>query len=212
MWNFAGRQNDIHSPAPGDRFVGNWECGIPFIDFRLGDQSDAPDYLLNNKGKNHYYMLPLILGLIGLCWQLGKRNNEGKNKDGYRSFAIVFLLFFLTGLAIVVYLNQTPYQPRERDYAYAGSFYAFCIWIGLGVMAIIDLINRVIKNDKAQTVVAAIAVLVILLVPAQMASQNWDDHDRSNRYAARDFAWLAGALIFCGGCIALNYLRLGFSL
>ena len=204
MWNFSGRQNDLQSY--GDLIKGNWITGIPFIDNALlGDQSKLPTELKENKGHNVYYMLPLILGLIGLCWQLGKRNNEGKNKDGYRSFAIVFLLFFLTGLAIVVYLNQTPYQPRERDYAYAGSFYAFCIWIGLGVMAIIDLINRVIKNDKAQTVVAAIAVLVILLVPAQMASQNWDDHDRSNRYAARDFGanYLKScdkeAIIFCNG-------------
>ncbi|MBQ5774639.1 MAG: DUF2723 domain-containing protein [Paludibacteraceae bacterium] len=204
MWNFSGRQNDLQSY--GDLTKGNWITGIPFIDNALlGDQSKLPTELKENKGHNVYYMLPLILGLIGLCWQLGKRNNEGKNKDGYRSFAIVFLLFFLTGLAIVVYLNQTPYQPRERDYAYAGSFYAFCIWIGLGVMAIIDLINRVIKNDKAQTVVAAIAVLVILLVPAQMASQNWDDHDRSNRYAARDFGanYLKScdkeAIIFCNG-------------
>ena len=204
MWNFSGRQNDLQSY--GDLTKGNWITGIPFIDNALlGDQSKLPTELKENKGHNVYYMLPLILGLIGLCWQLGKRNNEGKNKDGYRSFAIVFLLFFLTGLAIVVYLNQTPYQPRERDYAYAGSFYAFCIWIGLGVMAIIDLINRVIKNDKAQTVVAAIAVLVTFLVPAQMASQNWDDHDRSNRYAARDFGanYLKScdkeAIIFCNG-------------
>ena len=204
MWNFSGRQNDLQSY--GDLTKGNWITGVPFIDNALlGDQSNLPTELKENKGHNVYYMFPLILGLIGLCWQLGKRNNEGKNKDGYRSFAIVFLLFFLTGLAIVVYLNQTPYQPRERDYAYAGSFYAFCIWIGLGVMAIIDLINRVIKNDKAQTVVAAIAVLVILLVPAQMASQNWDDHDRSNRYAARDFGanYLKScdkeAIIFCNG-------------
>ncbi len=204
MWNFSGRQNDLQSY--GDLTKGNWITGVPFIDNALlGDQSKLPTELKENKGHNVYYMFPLILGLIGLCWQLGKRNNEGKNKDGYRSFAIVFLLFFLTGLAIVVYLNQTPYQPRERDYAYAGSFYAFCIWIGLGVMAIIDLINRVIKNDKAQTVVAAIAVLVILLVPAQMASQNWDDHDRSNRYAARDFGanYLKScdkeAIIFCNG-------------
>ena len=204
MWNFSGRQNDLQSY--GDLTKGNWITGIPFIDNALlGDQSKLPTELKENKGHNVYYMLPLILGLIGLCWQLGKRNNEGKNKDGYRSFAIVFLLFFLTGLAIVVYLNQTPYQPRERDYAYAGSFYAFCIWIGLGVMAIIDLINYVIKNDKAQTVVAAIAVLVTFLVPAQMASQNWDDHDRSNRYAARDFGanYLKScdkeAIIFCNG-------------
>ena len=170
-----------------------------------GDQSKLPSELRENKGHNVYYMLPLLLGLIGMFWQLGKRQNEGKNKEGVRSFAIVFLLFFLTGLAIVVYLNQTPYQPRERDYAYAGSFYAFCIWIGLGVMAIIDMLNRVVKNEKARIAVAAVAVLVTLLVPVQMASQNWDDHDRSNRYAARDFGanYLKScdkeAIIFCNG-------------
>ena len=204
MWNFAGRQNDLQSS--GELTKGNWISGIPFIDnLMLGDQSKLPTELRENKGHNVYYFLPLILGVIAIFWQLGRRNNQGKNKEGYRSFAIVFLLFFLTGLAIVVYLNQTPYQPRERDYAYAGSFYAFCIWIGLGVMAIIDMLNNVIKNEKVRTAVAAVAVLVILLVPAQMALQNWDDHDRSNRYAARDFGanYLKScdkeAIIFCNG-------------
>ena len=204
MWNFAGRQNDLQSS--GELTKGNWISGIPFIDnLMLGDQSKLPTELRENKGHNVYYFLPLLLGLVAILWQLGRRNNQGKNKEGYRSFAIVFLLFFLTGLAIVVYLNQTPYQPRERDYAYAGSFYAFCIWIGLGVMAIIDMLNNVIKNEKARTAVAAVAVLVTLLVPAQMASQNWDDHDRSNRYAARDFGanYLKScdkeAIIFCNG-------------
>ncbi|MBR2450817.1 MAG: DUF2723 domain-containing protein [Paludibacteraceae bacterium] len=204
MWNFAGRQNDLQSY--GDITKGQWISGIPFIDNALyGDQSTLPTELRENKGHNVYYFLPLILGLIGLFWQLSKRQNAGKNKEGFRSFAIVFLLFFLTGLAIVVYLNQTPYQPRERDYAYAGSFYAFCIWIGIGVMALIDILNRVVKNEKARTAVAAAAVLVTMLVPAQMASQNWDDHDRSNRYAARDFGanYLKScdkeAIIFCNG-------------
>ena len=204
MWNFAGRQNDIQSH--GDLTKGNWISGIPFIDnAMLGDQSKLPSELRENKGHNVYYFLPLILGLIGLFWQLGKRNNTEKNKEGYRSFAIVFLLFFLTGLAIVVYLNQTPYQPRERDYAYAGSFYAFCIWIGLGVMAIIDMFNQAVKNEKARVLVAVATVIETLLVPAQMASQNWDDHDRSNRYAARDFGanYLKScdeeAIIFCNG-------------
>ena len=204
MWNFAGRQNDFQSS--GELTKGNWISGIPFIDnLMLGDQSKLPTELRENKGHNVYYFLPLLLGLVAILWQLGRRNNQGKNKEGYRSFAIVFLLFFLTGLAIVVYLNQTPYQPRERDYAYAGSFYAFCIWIGLGVMAIIDMLNNVIKNEKARTAAAAVAVLVTLLVPAQMASQNWDDHDRSNRYAARDFGanYLKScdkeAIIFCNG-------------
>ena len=204
MWNFAGRQNDLQSS--GELTKGNWISGIPFIDnLMLGGQSKLPTELRENKGHNVYYFLPLLLGLVAILWQLGRRNNQGKNKEGYRSFAIVFLLFFLTGLAIVVYLNQTPYQPRERDYAYAGSFYAFCIWIGLGVMAIIDMLNNVIKNEKARTAAAAVAVLVTLLVPAQMASQNWDDHDRSNRYAARDFGanYLKScdkeAIIFCNG-------------
>ena len=204
MWNFAGRQNDLQSH--GELTKGNWISGIPFIDNALyGDQSKLPTELRENKGHNVYYFLPLILGLIGLLWQLSKRQNAGEKKEGYRSFAIVFLLFFLTGLAIVVYLNQTPYQPRERDYAYAGSFYAFCIWIGLGVMAIIDMLNNVVKNDKARAAVAVATVLVTLLVPVQMASQNWDDHNRANRYAARDFGanYLKScddeAIIFCNG-------------
>ena len=204
MWNFAGRQNDLQSS--GELTKGNWISGIPFIDnAMLGDQSKLPSDLRDNKGHNVYYFLPLILGLVAIFWQLGKRNNQNKNKEGYRSFAIVFLLFFLTGLAIVVYLNQTPYQPRERDYAYAGSFYAFCIWIGLGVMAIIDMLNSLTKNEKARTAIAVTTVLVTLLVPAQMASQNWDDHNRSNRYAARDFGanYLKSceqdAIIFCNG-------------
>ncbi len=204
MWNFAGRQNDLQSS--GELTKGNWISGIPFIDNALlGDQSKLPSDLRENKGHNVYYFLPLILGLIAIFWQLGKRTNQGKTKEGYRSFAIVFLLFFLTGLAIVVYLNQTPYQPRERDYAYAGSFYAFCIWIGLGVMAIIDMLNSLTKNETVRTAIAAGTVLITLLVPAQMASQNWDDHDRSNRYAARDFGanYLKSceqdAIIFCNG-------------
>ena len=204
MWNFAGRQNDLQSS--GELTKGNWISGIPFIDnAMLGDQSKLPSDLRDNKGHNVYYFLPLILGLVAIFWQLGKRNNQNKNKEGYRSFAIVFLLFFLTGLAIVVYLNQTPYQPRERDYAYAGSFYAFCIWIGLGVMAIIDMLNTLTKNETARTAIAVATVLITLLVPAQMASQNWDDHNRSNRYAARDFGanYLKSceqdAIIFCNG-------------
>ena len=204
MWNFAGRQNDLQSS--GELTKGNWISGIPLVDNALlGDQSKLPSDLRENKGHNVYYFLPFILGLVAIFWQLSKRTNQGKTKEGYRSFAIVFLLFFLTGLAIVVYLNQTPYQPRERDYAYAGSFYAFCIWIGLGVMALIDMLNNVVKNDKARAAIAAATVLVTLFVPAQMASQNWDDHDRSNRYAARDFGanYLKScdkdAIIFCNG-------------
>ncbi len=204
MWNFSGRQNDLQSY--GDISKGNWITGIPFIDnAMLGDQSLLPTELRENKGHNVYYMLPLLLGIIGLVWQLGKRSEDGKQKEGLRSFTITFLLFFLTGLAIVVYLNQTPYQPRERDYAYAGSFYAFCIWIGLGVLAIVEGLNRWVKSDKAQAAVAGVATLVCLLVPAQMASQNWDDHDRSHRYSCRDFganylkSCEENAILFCNG-------------
>ncbi|PKO99522.1 MAG: hypothetical protein CVU13_05445 [Bacteroidetes bacterium HGW-Bacteroidetes-8] len=177
MWNFAGRQNDLHSTTPGDPFQGNWESGIGFIDkMRLGDQSKGPDYLLKNRAKNHLYMLPLLLGIVGLLFQL---------KKDKQNWWVTMLLFLLTGLAIVVYLNQPPYQPRERDYAYAGSFYVFTIWIGLAVMAIHDFLKRWVPERYS-----AIAVsLVTLAVPFQMASQNWDDHDRSNRYTARDLAY-----------------------
>ena len=180
MWNFSGRQNDLQSY--GDISKGNWITGIPFIDnAMLGDQSKLPTELRENKGHNVYYMLPLLLGLIGLVWQLSKRG------EGARNFTITFLLFFLTGLAIVVYLNQTPYQPRERDYAYAGSFYAFCIWIGLGVMALVDWASVKVKGEGLKVAVASLLVILCLGVPALMAQQNWDDHDRSQRYSCRDF-------------------------
>ncbi|EFZ37298.1 putative bacteriophage lambda head decoration protein D [Hoylesella oralis ATCC 33269] len=178
MWNFAGRQNDIQ--GNGELEHGNWITGIPFIDnARLGDQSKLPDELKNNKGHNVFYCLPLLLGLIGMFWQ------AWRGKRGIRQFWVVFFLFFMTGLAIVVYLNQTPMQPRERDYAYAGSFYAFAIWCGIGVAAIIDLLKRRIRtNDVA---LASVVGLLCLLIPIQMASQTWDDHDRSGRYTCRDF-------------------------
>ena len=185
MWNFAGRQNDLQSY--GDITKGNWISGIPFIDnAMLGDQSLLPTELKENKGHNVYYFLPLLLGIIGIVWQLGKRDKEGQAK-GLENFTLTFLLFFLTGLAIVMYLNQTPYQPRERDYAYAGSFYAFCIWIGLGVIALVDWINSALKSEAGKTCVAVLASLLCLGVPALMAQQNWDDHDRSQRYSCRDF-------------------------
>ena len=188
MWNFSGRQNDLQSY--GDVSKGNWISGIPFIDKMLvGDQSLLPTELKENKGHNVYYMLPLLLGIIGIIWQIGKmKETNGKvQQEGWKSFTLTFLLFFLTGLAIVVYLNQTPYQPRERDYAYAGSFYAFCIWIGLAVLALTDAIERMTKSETSRAVLTFLGVLVCLLVPAQMASQNWDDHDRSERYSCRDF-------------------------
>ena len=191
MWNFAGRQND--NSAQGEITNGNWICGIPFIDNnRLGDQSLMPDDLgAGNKGHNVFYLLPLILGIIGLLWQAyaGKR--------GIEQFWVIFFLFFMTGIAIVIYLNQTPSQPRERDYAFAGSFYAYAIWIGMGVAGLWHLIMLFVKKLKKQAAadgdgrqqlaVACVAVLFGLFVPLQMVSQTWDDHDRSGRYTCRDF-------------------------
>ncbi len=178
MWNFAGRQNDIQ--GNGELEHGNWITGFSFIDdARLGSQDLLPDELKNNKGHNVFYCLPLILGLLGLFWQ------AYRGQRGIRQFWVVFFLFFMTGLAIVVYLNQTPMQPRERDYAYAGSFYAFAIWCGMGVAAIIDTLKKRLKLDG--TLIAAVVAVVTLLVPIQMASQTWDDHDRSGRYTCRDF-------------------------
>ena len=176
MWNFAGRQNDIQSS--GEIEHGNWITGIPFIDNLLyGDQNMLPQELKDNKGHNVFYCLPLILGIIGLFWQ------AWRGQKGIQQFWVVFFLFFMTGIAIVLYLNQTPGQPRERDYAYAGSFYAFAIWIGMGVAGIVHLLRNYMKEVPA----AALTSAVCLLVPIQMACQTWDDHDRSGRYVARDF-------------------------
>ena len=194
MWNFAGRQNDIQ--GNGELEHGNWITGFSFIDdARLGDQSMLPTELKENKGHNVFYCMPLILGLLGLFWQAWytrKRKTvvNGVEKTveepiGIQQFWVVFFLFFMTGLAIVIYLNQTPMQPRERDYAYAGSFYAFAIWCGMGVAAIIDWLNRKLKKENL--VLAGLVSLVCLVVPVQMASQTWDDHDRSGRYCCRDF-------------------------
>lgn len=178
MWNFAGRQNDIQ--GMGELEHGNWITGFPFIDNALyGDQSKLPDVLKENKGHNVFYCLPLLLGLLGLFWQ------AYRGEKGVRQFWVVFFLFFMTGLAIVLYLNQTPSQPRERDYAYAGSFYAFAIWIGLGVAALAKGLEKVFKNNR--TVPAVVASALGLIVPLQMVSQTWDDHDRSDRFACRDF-------------------------
>ena len=194
MWNFAGRQNDIQ--GNGEPEHGNWISGFSFIDDALyGDQSKLPDDLKANKGHNVFYCMPLILGLIGLFWQAWYTRKRKVMKNGVETeetlpigiqqFWVVFFLFFMTGLAIVIYLNQTPMQPRERDYAYAGSFYAYAIWCGLGVLAITDILKR--KMKLSGTAVTAIVAVVTLLVPIQMASQTWDDHDRSNRYTCRDF-------------------------
>ena len=184
LWNFAGRQNDIQG-SYGEKDHGNFLTGFSFIDNALyGDQSLLPDELKNNKGHNVFYCMPLILGLIGLFWQMMSRGRKG-----IQQFWVVFFLFFMTGLAIVIYLNQTPLQPRERDYAYAGSFYAYAIWCGMGVAAIISWLNKLLKNPNKQMrlALAAIVSLVCLIVPIQMASQTWDDHDRSGRYTCRDF-------------------------
>ena len=179
MWNFAGRQNDIHAPSQ-DPFVGNWECGIrPLDELRLGNQDNAPDWLKHNKGKNHYFLLPLLLGLLGLIFQLDKDN---------RGCWLTFLLFFMTGIAIVIYLNQPPFQVRERDYAYAGSFYAFSIWIGLGVAALAGWVNEKLGSGTARVGGSLAVSLLCMGVPVLMACQNWDDHDRSNRYTAVEIA------------------------
>ena len=178
MWNFAGRQNDIQ--GHGELHKGNWITGFSFIDKHI-EGENLPSDLMNNKGRNVYYMLPLLLGLIGLFYQ------AFSGQKGIESFWVTFFLFFMTGLAIVIYLNQTPYQPRERDYAYAGSFYAFAIWIGMGVLGIYSIIKKYLLKDRDNSIVALATAILCLFVPVQMAAQNWDDHDRSGRYTARDF-------------------------
>ena len=176
MWNFAGRQNDIQ--GNGEIEHGNWITGIPAVDnFLVGNQEFLPSELKNNKGHNVFFCLPLLLGLIGLFWQ------AYKGEKGIQQFWVVFFLFFMTGLAIVLYLNQTPMQPRERDYAYAGSFYAFAIWIGMGVAGMACWLEKKIGEKPA----AILATILGLFVPVQMVSQTWDDHDRSGRYVASEF-------------------------
>lgn len=195
MWNFSGRQNDI--PSTGGINNGNWLTGVGFIDELrgLGPQDNLPPDIADNKGHNVYYMIPFILGIIGIVFQLTR------GAKGERQFWVVFMLFFMTGIAIVLYLNQKPYEPRERDYAYAGSFYAYCIWIGFGVAGLWALLKRVLSETPSAIVVS----VVVLLVPIQMASQNWDDHDRSDRYTTRDFGmnYLTtcppNAILFCNG-------------
>ena len=179
LWNFVGRQNNIQ--GHGEVEHGNWITGFRWIDDRLlgCDTSKLPSDLKDNKGRNVFYALPLLLGLVGMLWQWRK------GREGKQQFLVVMLLFLMTGLAIVVYLNQTPLQPRERDYAYAGSFYAFAIWIGIGVGYITNLMQQLSKNKNAIATIAG--ALLCLSVPLQMASQTWDDHDRSGRYTCRDF-------------------------
>ena len=179
LWNFVGRQNNIQ--GHGEVEHGNWITGFRWIDdWLLGcDTSKLPSDLKENKGRNVFYALPLLLGLVGMIWQW-RKGSKGKQQ-----FLVVMLLFLMTGLAIVVYLNQTPLQPRERDYAYAGSFYAFAIWIGMGVGMISEKVK--VKSGKYATIMAVLSAIACLLVPIQMVTQTWDDHDRSDRYTCRDF-------------------------
>lgn len=178
MWNFVGRQND--EQGHGEFHRGNWISGINFIDeVKTGPQDKLPDFMKNDASRNTYYFLPLLFGLIGMFYQY----NRGKT--GKETFSVTMMLFVLTGIAIVVYLNQYPYQPRERDYAYAGSFYAFAIWIGLAVPALFSAVGRVIKGAPGAILVS---VLSIAVVPGILAAENWDDHDRSGRYMTRDYA------------------------
>jgi hypothetical protein len=190
LWNFVGRQNNIQ--GHGEVEHGNWITGFRWIDdWLLGcDTSKLPSDLKENKGRNVFYGLPLLLGLLGMLWQWRKgrerqRLGEPCSGIGKQQFLVVMLLFLMTGLAIVVYLNQTPLQPRERDYAYAGSFYAFAIWIGMGVGMISEKVR--VKSKKYATLMSVLSAVACLLVPLQMASQTWDDHDRSDRYTCRDF-------------------------
>jgi hypothetical protein len=193
MWNYSGRQNDVQ--GFGGITDGNWITGIPFIDkSRLGHAvSDLPDSM-KNRATNKYYMLPLILGFIGFFFQL---------KQDYKGSVVVILLFIMTGLAIVVYLNQQPYEPRERDYSYAGSTYAFAMWIGLGVIYLVNLLKNKLKM-KEMIAVVSVTLVTMILVPGIMAEQNWDDHDRSGKYSCRDFA--ANYLNSCdkGGILFTN--------
>ena len=178
LWNFVGRQSDIQ-PTRVTITDGNWLSGIKWIDEKyLGPQDDLPREIADNKGRNTYYFLPFLLGLIGLIYQL--------NRD-QRNFSIVMWLFIMTGIALVFYFNTSPGEPRERDYVYAGSFYAFCIWIGFGVLAIRDLVAWLTRRNNVTAAVAA--TVVCMGVPTILAAQNWDDHDRSHRYMARDIGW-----------------------
>ena len=171
MWNFTGRQNDIQGKY--DNLDGNWLSGIKFIDeLHLGSQDNLPSDVLNNKGRNVYFFIPFILGLIGLVFHA--------NKD-LKSFYVLLALFLFTGIALKIYLNERPFEPRERDYALVGSFYVFAIWIGFGVYAIYDTVKNYIVPKLAGPV---IIVLCIAIAPVLMAYQNWDDHDRSNKYTA----------------------------
>ena len=178
MWNFVGRQNDVQ--GHGSFLKGNWVSGISFLDeARVGPRNNMPGFMKNEPSHNTYYFLPLLFGLIGLFYQY----NRGKK--GRESFVVTMTLFVFTGIAIVVYLNQTPIQPRERDYAYTGSFYAFAIWIGLAVPALFDAARKLLKGIPGAALVTAVS---LVLIPGILATENWDDHDRSGRYMTRDYA------------------------
>lgn len=177
LWNFSGKQNDNQGLFAGNVRDGNWITGISFIDNMMyGDQSLMPDSLKNNKANNKLFLLPLILGLIGLFYHFKRKSDDA---------LINFLLFFFTGFAIVIYLNQPGYQPRERDYAYVGSFYAFAVWIGLGVLKVREWLSKAVNANMAGTLATAVCLLA---VPVLMAAQEWDDHDRSKKVIARDLA------------------------
>jgi len=174
MWNFSGRQNNVQ--GFGELMHGNWISGIPFLDeARLGPQDNIPDKFANNPARNKYFMLPLIFGLIGLIYQY---------KKDKQSFLVAFLFYFFAGIAIVFYVNEIPITPRERDYVYVGSFYAFSIWIGLSAIAVIDILKR-----KNKYINYSILLAMFILLPINLISENWDDHDRSDRYTARDFSF-----------------------
>lgn len=178
MWNFVGRQNDVQ--GHGTFAEGNWISGIGFLDeAKVGSRENMPDFMKNDPSRNTYYFLPLLFGLIGMFYQYGK------GKEGKQGFVVTLMLFIFTGIAIVVYLNQYPYQPRERDYAYAGSFYAFAIWIGLAVPALYSLVQKVLKGTPGAV---ATTIISLVLVPGVLAAENWDDHNRSGRYMTRDYA------------------------
>jgi hypothetical protein len=173
LWNFVGRQNDVQGKY--DNLDGNWLSGIKFIDevhLGKGSQENLPDDVINNKGRNVYYFLPFIIGLIGLMYHAQR---------DLKSFYVLLILFLFTGLALKIYLNERPFEPRERDYALVGSFYVFALWIGFGVYAIYEIISEYLKSKIVGPVVIAACLLA---APVLMATQNWDDHNRSNRYTA----------------------------
>jgi hypothetical protein len=180
MWNFSGRQNDYQGSSYGEAQNGNWISGIAPVDKMMGrgDIHKMPKYYRDNRARNCLYFLPFILGLLGLVYQFNRRRKDA---------TVIALLFFFTGIALVIYINNTPQQPRERDYSYAGSTYAFAIWIGLGVLLVADWLKKPLKNRRNAAIAATL--LCLAAVPVLMASQEWDDHDRSQKTLARSTAY-----------------------